>query len=86
MDFMSELSKLIDLPADIIMRYRYTVLGGKAVYVAGHKGLKIYNSEKIELKIDKEILTVTGQDLIIKHLSNNDCIITGNINSVVVGK
>lgn len=86
MDFMSELSKLIDLPADIIMRYRYTVFGGRAVYVAGQKGLKIFNSEIIELKIDKEVLTVTGQDLVIKHLSNNDCIITGKINSVNVSK
>jgi len=40
MDLMSEISKVIDLPADIIMRYRYTVFGGRAVYVAGQKGLK----------------------------------------------
>lgn len=86
MDFMSEISKVIDLPADIIMRYRYTVFGGRAVYVAGQRGLKVFNSEMVELKLDKEILKVTGEDLIIKHLSNNDCVIIGKINSVDITK
>ncbi|HEY8420008.1 MAG TPA: YabP/YqfC family sporulation protein [Clostridia bacterium] len=86
MDFMSEISKVIDLPADIIMRYRYTVFGGRAVYVAGQRGLKVFNSEMVELKLDKEILKVTGEDLIIKHLSNNDCVIIGKINSVDIIK
>jgi hypothetical protein len=35
MDFMAELSRLINLPADTILQYRYTVFGGRAVYVAG---------------------------------------------------
>jgi sporulation protein YqfC len=86
MDFLSEISKVIDLPADLITRYRYTVFGGRAVYVAGHKGLKIFNNELVELKIDKELLKVTGEDLIIKHLSANDCIIIGKINSVNISK
>jgi len=86
MDFMTELSKLIDLPADVIMQYRYTVFGGRAVYVAGHKGIKSFGSEVMELKIGKELLVVTGQNLIIKHLSNDDLVITGNINSVTVSK
>ncbi|HEY8423971.1 MAG TPA: YabP/YqfC family sporulation protein [Clostridia bacterium] len=86
MDFMSEISKIIDLPADIITRYRYTVFGGRAVYVAGQKGLKQFSSEIVELRIDKEILTVTGEDLVIKHLSNNDCVIVGKINSVNISK
>lgn len=86
MDFMTELSKLIDLSADIIMQYRYTVFGGRAVYVAGHKGIKSFGSEVMELKIGKELLVVTGQNLIIKHLSNDDLVITGDINSVTVNK
>ena len=86
MDFMTELSKLIDLPADVIMQYRYTVFGGRAVYVAGHKGIKSFGSEVMELKIGKELLVVTGQNLIIKHLSNDDLVITGDINSVTVSK
>ena len=86
MDFMTELSKLIDLPADVIMQYRYTVFGGRAVYVAGHKGIKSFGSEVMELKIGKELLVVTGQNLIIKHLSNDDLVITGDINSITVSK
>lgn len=86
MDFMTELSKLIDLPADVIMRYRYTVFGGRAVYVAGHKGIRSFGSEIMELKIGKEILIVTGHNLVIKHLSSDDLVITGDISSVAVEK
>lgn len=83
---MTELSKLIDLPADIIMQYRYTVFAGRAVYVAGHKGIRFFSSQSLELKIGKELLVVTGENLVIKHLSNDDLIITGDITSVSVNK
>ena len=86
MDFMAELSRLIDLPADTILQYRYTVFGGRAVYVAGHKGIRSFGSDVMELKIGKQSLVITGQNLSIKHLSNDDMIIIGDINSVAINK
>lgn len=84
MEFMTELLKMIDLPSDIIMRYRYTVMGGRAVYIAGHKGIKVFGTENLELKLGTQIMLITGTDLIIRHLSVDDMIVTGVIASVTV--
>jgi hypothetical protein len=40
----------------------------------------------MELKIGKQSLVITGQNLSIKHLSNDDMIIIGDINSVAINK
>lgn len=84
MDFLAELSGLVDFPIDILTSYRYTVLGGKAAYIAGYSGIKHFDSTLIELKAGKQIISITGTDLVINRMSGNDMLIMGEISAVSV--
>ena len=64
--------------------YRYTNIGGKAVYIEGQKGIFSLTKEEISFKVNKKICTIKGTDLYIKYYDNSTALVCGSIVSVVV--
>ena len=82
--FFREIAALTELPFDTAFSaYRYVNMGGVALYVQGHKGIVSFDTSKIVLRVTKAHLEILGNDLKIKHLSNDDIVIVGEIKSVI---
>ena len=80
-DFLRNVAELSGLPfEECFAGYRYAVISGRVCYVARHKGIKSFSDAEIILKINKSgQLVITGSELIIKHLTSEDLMVTGEI-------
>ncbi len=74
-----------DLPGEILPTQTVTELIGRSrVLVENHKGVCVYNSEKIILKVSFGRLCVSGTDLMLACMSRHQLVITGNIFAITV--
>ena len=81
--FLHEIAELTELPYDsVFSSYRCLNLSGRAVYVQGHKGFVTFDASRAVFRVEKKRLCVSGENLHIKHLSQTDAVITGEIVSV----
>ena len=81
--FFKEIAGLTELPFDTAFSsYRYVNMGGAALYVQGHKGIILFDTAKIVLRVAKARLEILGSNLKIKQLSSDDIMITGEVLSV----
>ena len=81
--FLKEIAGMTELPFDTAFStYRYVNMGGGALYVQGHKGIVSFDTEKIVLRVQKARLEITGSNLNIKQLSNDDAVISGEIGQI----
>lgn len=84
-DFFDEISKMTNLPLDLINQgYRYVNFAGKSLYVAGYKKIIVLSKDEVVLKLPKGRMKVVGQDMVIKDLNLSQLILVGKIISVEV--
>jgi len=82
--FFKEIAALTELPFDTAFSaFRYVNIGNSALYVQGHKGVVSFSTDKIVLRVQKARLEITGANLRVKQLSNDDAVITGGIAGVL---
>ncbi len=84
-DFFDEISKMTNLPLELINQgYRYVNFAGKSLYVAGYKKIIVLSKDEVVLKLPKGRMKVVGQDMVIKDLNLSQLILVGKIISVEV--
>lgn len=82
---LNELDSYITQELGITLKeYRYTNIGGKAVYVEGQKGILNLTHEEISFRVNKKTCTIKGNNLYIKYYDNSTALVCGSIVSVVV--
>lgn len=62
-----------------------TMTGCELVHVEQHKGLVAYQPEQIIFRTSLGRLTVTGSGLRFQRYSATEAVLTGNVDSIVVG-
>ena len=65
-NFFSEIKKELKLPA-LEGQYQLVDIGGKAVYVEGHKGLVMLSESIVVFKTKSKIISVSGKELKLKY-------------------
>lgn len=81
-NFFNELKEEFSLSNDIFNTYNIVLIGGKFIYVEGHKGILAYNSEIVSFKIKKGVIVVKGENLILNQISSSTLSVKGNIKNV----
>ena len=57
-------------------------MSNKLVYVEGHKGVISIKEEVISFKVKKGAISIYGKNLIIKRITDNCLVVTGEINNI----
>lgn len=81
-NFFNELKNEFSLSNDIVNKYNIIIIGGKFLYVEGHKGILAYNNEVVSFKIKKGVIVVKGENLILNQISSSTLAVKGTIKNV----
>lgn len=69
-----------ELPAEPL--FKAVIYGESAVYLQNVGSIKSYSPEKIELRLKKGGLIITGEKLFVKKYCAGDLVVCGKINSL----
>ncbi len=81
MSMLDEIDKFM-VKTDTSLNYRTINLGGKYLYLEGIKSVISFGISEMDFQMKKTKLVVEGENLKIKYLDKNTCVIEGNIRSV----
>lgn len=82
-NFFGEIKKELKL-TKVDEDYQCVFIGGKALYVEGHKGLVTLSPELIMFKTKKKIISVSGANLQLKILSKSTLSVLGEIEHIEI--
>lgn len=79
-NFFDEIKdKVSHLDNNLYNDYNLVNISGKLLYIEGHQGVTILNSQMIAFKIKKGRIVVEGENLILSELTPNTMLIQGKI-------
>ena len=81
-NFFGEIKK--ELKLSKVDDYQCVFVGGKALYVEGHKGLVTLSGELVVFKTKNKIISVSGTNLQLKILSKSTLSVLGEIEHIEV--
>lgn len=85
-NYIKELADICGLPfGEIVKDTKVIAVGMKILYISNYKKIISYSSDKIDLKVKKDVVHILGENLIIKQMDKGEIIISGKINSFSVG-
>jgi len=74
------LAEMLELPQEIMLNLpRITLIGNLHCYIENHQGIIEYTAENVRLAINPGELIVSGRDLTIRYLANEEIAIDGII-------
>ena len=74
-----------ELPLDIMLDLpSINLIGDEKLVLSNHKGIVEYIKEKVRVRTSMGIVNVLGSGLVIKEISDENIVIAGKIESVVV--
>lgn len=81
-NFFSEIKQ--ELASDITFMNDFNIINmsNKAIYIEGHKGIIEVTSQQVSFKLKSNIITINGQNLVLKKITISTALIYGGIKSV----
>lgn len=78
--FLGKVSKLFDVPADVLAgQFRLELIGTEELSLEGHRGILSYGPEQIHISLGNMVLKVAGVELELRAMTSNALCITGKI-------
>lgn len=82
-NFKKQFVDLFDLPAEIVLDLPLLMMvGQQSLYLENHKGITLYQKDKIKVRFNKGSIIFSGKDLTIKEFQSEDLYISGQINEI----
>ena len=66
--------------------YKLTFIGGREALIEGHKGISQYGNNRIEIRIRGGLLVVSGEELFIREINDQEVYVKGDIREIKVEK
>lgn len=74
---------VMDLPQDLIFDMpRITIIGNTQITIDNHRGLDLFSSQLLRLRIEGGALEIAGENLVIRNILKNEVLIEGTIQRV----
>lgn len=74
---------VMDLPQDLIFDMpRITIIGNAQITIENHRGLELFSSQLLRLRIEGGALEIAGENLVIRNILKNEVLIEGTIQRV----
>lgn len=71
---------IIDLPQDVFTGLpRITMIGNVQMYIENHRGVLFFSSELLRLALNKGELQVSGSELVIRAIGQEEVFLEGSI-------
>ena len=80
----SRMAERLDLPPQAAGGAQILVSGGRLVTVEGHRGIRLYGPERIEVRTRSGCAAVRGRDLQVCFMSPERLLIRGRIDAVIL--
>jgi sporulation protein YqfC len=78
------LASMFELPQDLVLDMpRITIIGSLQVTVQNHRGLLEYRPDRVVIGISGGQLLVTGEEMVIATIQEEEVCVTGILQSVV---
>jgi len=77
------LAELLEIPQDIVLDLaRLTLVGNLQLVLENHRGIVEYSPDRVRLALAQGELTVSGSDLVLVSLAEDEIVIEGHISKV----
>ena len=80
----SHLAEGLDLPPEASGGVQVLLSGGRQVTVEGHRGIRLYSPERIEVRVRQGCAVVRGRELQVCFMSPERLVIRGRIDGVTL--
>ena len=72
--------EVLELPKEITLDLpKITILGNRNLLLENYKGIIEYDSNKIKINTMDGVISVEGENLVIKEITSEDLMVDGNI-------
>ncbi|TJY43425.1 sporulation protein YqfC [Cohnella pontilimi] len=76
---------ILDLPQDVALDLpRVTMIGGLQVTVENHRGVLHFSPKTLRLAMDRGVMEVTGDNLVIRNIGAEEVFVEGQIFGVTL--
>ena len=73
-----KVAKMLEIPEEVVSdRPKITTVGRKEVFVENYRGIIEFTNEIVRINSNYGIITITGKNMKIREITNEDIIITG---------
>lgn len=74
---------MLEIPEEVVSdRPKITTVGRKEVFVENYRGIIEFTNEIVRINSNYGIITITGKNMKIREITNEDIIITGDIDNI----
>ena len=81
--FGRKLAELLEIPEDIVLDLpRLTLVGNIEVTLENHRGIVEYTPQKLRMALPEGELIISGEDLALVSLAQEEVIVRGRIKSI----
>lgn len=76
-------AEMLELPRDLVLdRPRLTMIGSSDMMIENYKSLLEYDDGRMRINTGTGIIRITGSDLVIREISQDDIVVSGTVRSV----
>ena len=74
---------IFDLPVEVVADYPLLMLAGnKKILIENHKGIALYQSDKLKIRIKDGILNIQGHKINVKEINTEYLSVSGEITAI----
>lgn len=66
--------------------YKVTLIGGKELFIEGHRGIVSYSDQEIICRVKRDKLEISGEKLFVKEINEDELLVSGIVLGVRVIK
>lgn len=83
----NQLAYWLEIPKDIALDLpKITLIGNYQAFIENHKGILEYNTDLIRIKISTGQLIITGKDLFVRNILQQEISVEGKISGVEISE
>jgi len=76
---------LLEMPADVMLDLpKLTMIGRQKLLLENHRGIIEYGLTKVRVKTTAGLLTILGEELVLKNLKPDEMLVEGKISSLTL--
>ena len=76
-------AEMLDLPKEIVLNIpKVTIVGNKDMMIENYKGVMEYEDTRIRVNTGTGVVKVTGARLLIREITSEDIIISGDVHAL----
>lgn len=80
-----KIADIFDLPHDVVLDLpRITLIGSIQLYIENHKGITLYEKNRVRVSVVNGEIVIDGEDLQLRTVYNDDIYIEGKITNIAL--